>query len=527
MLGGILKRYPFFIIFFAAFPVLALFAHNVLELELRLLWRPLLISVGWMLLLWGVLSVLLRKPLQATILTALIGVLFYSYGHVYDMLRAIPDIGILLGRHRYLTVLYVLLLTGGAVLIWRVATIGLNNLFSTLNLIGLVLLIYPTYQVFFYQMSIRAATTHAVELTYDDGYPLLPPSGGVLPDIYFVVLDGYMRADALMQDMDFDNSEFLNAMRDMGFYVVPCSRSNYGYTMGSLLSTLNMTYLTEVAMLQDVLGIDTDDIWLMIRHSLVRRKLEALGYQSVGFETGYEWTRMADADIFLGRGEDPLAFQRLTPFEAMLIKTTAGLILVDSQSKLLQQSLADVNYPYKDHIDIVTFVLDQLPLLAKNPAPTFVFAHILVPHVPYVFQPDGSLTTDPNYYSGPLATAVNDKYERLGYLNSIQFINSHMEEIFAQILADSETPPIIFVMGDHGLKRENRHQILSLYYLPGITNDPNGNTTEVYETITPVNAFRLIFNRYFGTDYPFVVDLSFGSADLILLETSPACLTNP
>lgn len=521
-----MKRIPFFLIFFAAFPVLALFAQNVLEVELRLLWRPVLVSMGGVLLLWGVLSVLLRKPAHAAVLTAWIALLFFSYGHVYELVRGIPEIGIVIGRHRYLIVVYALLLLGGGGIVWRFTVGGVESLYPALNLIGLILLVYPTYQIGFYQASTRA-TAQGTTFTYDDGYLLAQPAGGVLPDIYYILLDGYMREDALAQDMDFDNHPFVEKMQGMGFYVAPCSRSNYEYTMGSLQSVLNMNYITELGALREAWGIGNSDVWLLIRRSLVRSKLEVLGYQSVGFETGYEWTRLADADIFLGRGEDPLAFQRFTAFEAMLIKTTGGLILLDSQSKLIQQNLADIHYPYKDHVDIVTFVLDQLPLLAKNPAPTFVFAHILVPHVPYVFQPDGSLTTDPNFYSGPKATAIDDGYERQGYLNSIQFINRRMEAIFAQILADSEIPPIIFVMGDHGLKDENRLEILSMYYLPELGSEPARAGTGVYPSITPVNAFRLIFNRYFGTDYPFLPDQSFALDDILVPETSPACLAQP
>jgi hypothetical protein len=511
---------------FAAFPVLALFAQNVIEVELSVLWRPLLVSIGGMVLLWIGLWVLLRKPVHAAVLVTWFGLLFFSYGHVYETLRGIPEIGMMLGRHRYLMVFYTLLLLGAVVLVWRRAASDIESLFGAMNLIGLGLLIYPSYQIILYQMNITRSLP-AEEILYDDGQNLEMPEDGVLPDIYYIVLDGYMRSDALAQDMGFDNSKFLETVQDMGFYVTPCSRSNYGYTMGSLQSTLNMNYLMELGVVQDSFGIDDSDVWLLIRRSLVRSKFEALGYQSVGFETGYEWTRMADADIFIGRGEVSMALQRYTPFEAMLIKTTAGLILLDSQILLIQQNVAAINYPYNDYANLVTFVLDELPQLAKNPRPTFAFAHVLVPHVPYVFQPDGSLTTDSNFYSGPLATAINDEYERQGYLNSIQFINQRMEVILAQILADSETPPIIFIVGDHGLKEDNRLQILSLYYLPDISGEPSSNFTEAYATITPVNAFRLIFNRYFGTDYPFVADQSFGLGDAIQMETSPACLDNP
>ncbi len=46
---------------------------------------------------------------------------------------------------------------------------------------------------------------------------------------------------------------------------------------------------------------------------------------------------------------------------------------------------------------------------------------------------------------------------------------------------------------------------LNAYYLPGEGGEP------LYESITPVNTFRLIFNTYFGGDYDLLDDDSFYS----------------
>jgi hypothetical protein len=48
-------------------------------------------------------------------------------------------------------------------------------------------------------------------------------------------------------------------------------------------------------------------------------------------------------------------------------------------------------------------------------------------------------------------------------------------------------------------------KILNAYYFPGGNDD-------LYPTITPVNTFRLIFNKYFDQDYPLLEDKALYSA---------------
>ena len=55
-------------------------------------------------------------------------------------------------------------------------------------------------------------------------------SGAAKPDIYYIILDGYSRDDTLQDFFDYDNSQFLKALEDMGFYVARCSQSNYAQT---------------------------------------------------------------------------------------------------------------------------------------------------------------------------------------------------------------------------------------------------------------------------------------------------------
>ena len=38
-----------------------------------------------------------------------------------------------------------------------------------------------------------------------------------------------------------------------------------------------------------------------------------------------------------------------------------------------------------------------------------------------------------------------------------------------------------------------------------------GHTDQLYPTISPVNTFRVLFNTYFGTNYPLLEDVSYKS----------------
>ena len=142
----------------------------------------------------------------------------------------------------------------------------------------------------------------------------------------------------------------------------------------------------------------------------------------------------------------------------------------------------------------------MLPQIVENKNPTFTFAHILIPHPPLVFDSDGSILMDTGYYGGDNASSLNEEYEMDGYKKQVQFISKQIEEIVRQILSESEKEPIIIIQADHGKEGDNRSKILNLYHFP------NQLYTSLYPSITPVNTFRVVFDEFFGFDYPLVED---------------------
>ena len=85
-----------------------------------------------------------------------------------------------------------------------------------------------------------------------------------------------------------------------------------------------------------------------------------------------------------------------------------------------------------------------------------------------------------------------------------------MESIM-KILSTSKTQPIILIQGDHGFRDfeelgkekqlEESKTIFNAYFLPDDTLKHS-----VYDSISPVNSFRIIFNDYFRTELPLLDD---------------------
>jgi len=497
-----LKRFILHPFLLAGYPVLALLVVNIKEVEIMVALRPFVLA----LLLAGIVLFLTRWAVKdihkAALITTFLLVLFFSYGHVYDALKGTYQD---LARHRYLAPAYFAILAVG--LWWLLKKAKNFSAFTeTLNIVGILLIAFSFYQIGAFYISVARETgkaESATELT------LTPPPDGKLPDIYYILLDTFTRPDALLRDFDLDISSYLDDLRAAGFYVAECSQSNYPHTMASFSTALNMMYAPD---LMEAKGITQDDLWIYIQESEVRRQLEALGYQMVAFETGFKWSQIEDADIYLSRGS---AGWQISPFEVILLDSTALRLITDSRYLLVESEYG--TNPFASHISRQLFLLDSLTEIPANPDPTFTLAHVLIPHPPYVFGPDGEIVTDPGFYGGKNGMPINADYKREGYRNQVLFITKRITAIAKEIVAQSDVPPIIIIQGDHGLSTRNRTLILNIYYLP------DGGEENLYPSITPVNSFRVIFDTYFGADYPLLPDLAHYE-NKIVPENAPHCL---
>jgi hypothetical protein len=156
------------------------------------------------------------------------------------------------------------------------------------------------------------------------------------------------------------------------------------------------------------------------------------------------------------------------------------------------------------------YTFDSLMNLPEEEGPFLVYAHINSPHGPYVFDREGSFrfTTDLSN-------------EQSLYVDMLPYTNKRVLELVDTLTDNSDNPPIIIIQADHGSHvlygGIEKHKILNAYYLPGEID------IEPYDTITPVNNFRLVLHNYFDPSIELLPDQLYVYDDGIYKEMPSSC----
>ena len=499
--------------------MLFLFAHNLHLLHLGAVVRSLLILLGLALVLWIALTSALKSGQKAGLLISLFLVLVFSYENLFEIVRdSVAGVDWLVGLfirlevdrarlHGVLLAVFVVVFGLSAYLLIRTKR-ELQNASFVANVIGSALVVMTLLDIVGYKVRV-ASDWRRAQMVEPSGVSLDEPGvPEMLPDIYYIILDGYARADVLAEVYQHDNGDFIQHLSGKGFYVASESRSNYCKTFLSLASSLNMIYLDDLA---SQLGPQSQNVRPtvnMIWDSDVARYLKRLGYTTVAFSTGWWATEMSEADVYLSPWREPDFFLReligLTP-----VPFLAGQF--------------GVRDPHGAHRERILYAFDGLTDLPPLDGPLFVFAHIIAPHPPFVFGRQGEEIGSGRRFTIRDGAHIIDegRYTREEYVDKYRdqliFINSKVGEVVEAMLSESSGSAVVILQADHGPRStqqwegdedaslRERFSILNAYYLP------DGDGAQLYDSITPVNTFRVIFNHYFGTELELLEDESYFS----------------
>jgi len=481
----ILKKFPLFIILLPIFTVLVLAANNLGEIDLNVIWRPLGISLipPTLLFLFG--WVILGNYYKAGLFSFTISLFILTYGHFYHLMEGRVIGNWVIGTHPYMLFLWSILCLGMLYLmVFQSKSPDKLNLI--LNIVMLALTIFQIFLITTYE-----ARAQIIDRQTRDEEPqtlLNPENLQKMPDVYFIILDKYGRADALKDFYHYDNAEFINGLEELGFWVADCSRTNYSFTVMSLSSQLNMAFVED---LTNQPSLKTTRA--LIRNNVVHKAFEELGYTTIAFEMGFTWGNMKHFDYFFDEIPDNIDTWALDPFEIMYLRSTMGIFLFDGDTKIgTSVSMTDI----EEKAARTKLILDVLPEIPKLKGNKFVHAHIITPHPPYIFNADGTLNPDPDEV---------DPME--GYRQQLAYIEPRILEVLEKIIDESPRPPIIILEGDHGFGRKYVTSNLLALYLP------NQDQPELEDNMTLINVFPYIFNTYFGTQIPMLPDQSYTHTD--------------
>jgi len=507
---------------FAVFPILFVFAYNIDQFPAAVTLLPMAVAVGVTGVLWFGLSLVLKDKRKAGFVVSLFFLLFFSYENLFEATKGliartdwIESSLVRLGVSAVAVRQFVLLASGAffaiAVYFFVRTRRSLHNLTNIANVVAGAAVVISITNIAIYEASARVALRGDVGGESQE-IPSADLSGETaLPNIYYIILDGYARGDVLQEIYGYDNSEFLDHLATQGFYVADRSRANYCQTALSLASSLNLKYLDYLA---ERVGTDyrrRGPLADAIRDNTVFRFLRQRGYAIVTFASGWAATEITSADVYMAA--------RWTPggFEADLIDMTPIPFVGRA---IGVGALYDM---YGLQRERILYTFDHLADATELEGPVFVFAHIVAPHPPFVLGRDGE-ATDPGFgftlkdgnHVIKEGRLTRDEYLR-GYVDQLMYTNRRLQSTLDEILSRSAEPPIIILQSDHGpgsrldwddpynTDLKERLSILNAYYLPG------KGSTKLYAGITPANTFRIILNQYFGTNYELLDDESYFS----------------
>jgi hypothetical protein len=484
-------------------PVLQLFLINVTELDFSEIIRSLFVSLLFGAVVLGMLYLALRDWIKSSLIASLFIILFFLFGDVSDWIVKTFGLGPVRANFLILALVAVIMIIWVWVVKSRMKNTGTLNLYF--NLLSVLFLISSVIQMRHYLLenglSLKPAQSPVQVAVIDSVNPR--------PDIYYIILDAYGRNDVLQTIYDFDDSSFLEALKARGFYVAQEASSNYIQTMLSLSSSLNMNYIQSLKA-EGAAIENRKDLISILENSSVRNVLAQNGYQTVSFRNDYKAT-MPNANIYYDdTGNGPAT--PVTAFESILIDHT--MVRVLTVLPAFHKALIEMPYDTHRHYILSTFArVREIPSLNGD---YFVYAHIIAPHPPFVFDENGVAL--PHYEPFKLADAnhfIKDHSRKAyitGYRQQMQYINTLVLEAVDAILAKSTTPPIIIIQGDHGpgaylhwgsLEKTlpgERFSILNAYYFP------DQDYSLLYPSISPINSFRVLLNKYFGGNYEILAD---------------------
>lgn len=530
-----LEKVPLHPILFALFPILTAYTSLIFYVLPDELVIPLILNLTICAIVFGISFALLRHVRRAAIVTSVSVLLIFTFDALAIVLNRTLT-AMKLPTNDALYVVPYLLIAGAIISVFARSKNEFTLLTKFLNIISIVLVVCNLGYVAMHEFEIQGTLKQVRERQSKELDQIKLVSKENNPDIYYIILDAFGRTESLKEFYGYDNTEFIKQLEERGFTIAKQSKSNYQMTVLSLPSALNIEYLNY---LEKIMGRDSIDNVILCRltqKNNVTQALKRIGYRFENMRSGYAPTDyIPEADDNIG-----------SPFGNIFHLAFARGTIIG---------------PFQRYFDFLgnaartvrTYAINHPDEIIAKPSPKFCFIHILIPHPPFLFHEDGSPQSLDQI-------SLAETYTKEKYIAQIKYIQKHVLTLLDAITKDPKRK-IVIVQGDHGPSLQEgtdgnpsdsflneRMRILNAYRFPdddasdtapgsalktettgagagagagigtgtgtgigtgtGSKTDskPNADGSTIYDGITPVNSFRVVFNKYFDANLPLLPD---------------------
>ncbi|WCJ59691.1 sulfatase-like hydrolase/transferase [Fontisphaera persica] len=298
------------------------------------------------------------------------------------------------------------------------------------------------------------------------------------PDVFWIILDAYTSNESLQKYWNYQNEDFTRKLEELGFHFIPNSRSISPATQESIASTLNMGMcITTNSGKFGEYGKNSN--FAKIRWSLVSQIFHEMGYDIV--------------NLSLFRIQNTKMFYTYSGYGFNMTDRLTHNSLLGYLFNIREKHKRKGKSPWALNDEILDKISNHLN--EARTRPVFVYAHVMSPHPPYVYNSSSTINSS--------ISSFPDKWK---YLDQLIYTNKRVVETLEVLKRRKGAPPVIIIQGDHGSRvlalkdqseDENTSIINAMYF-------PNASPSWFWNGMHAADTFRLVFNKCFGANYAYL-----------------------
>ena len=432
-----------------------------------------LIILIFSLVIFFIINLFFKDRFKTSLMMSFILLVILFFGDIvelvtyFEVAKKLRDVSIPVGK-LFLTIILSLFLLGGLTVWLRKLNRSPIKMNSYLNILTAIFLIIEIFDFSFpdiYKINLK----EKIELKIHSN------DKTKVPDIYFILLDGYTGFPGLERLCNYENNDFKKFLTSNDFFIAENAKAIYHRTIYSMVSIFNMSEI-----IYNIDDIDSKASFLSLADHIKNNSV-------VNFfnEKGYKFVNFSFWDIFDTKKyyKDIFYFRRGNIYEA---RTMYGHLY-----EIYNENFADLA---ETNLNIFK-QLTELKNFSES-KPKFVYAHITMPHYPFYFDAEGKKMD---------LTYALDRKDKNKYLEQLKYTNKLLMKTINDILNSAKEPPVIIIQSDHGFraytgkgKEEIKYSALSCFYFP------DKDYSLLNDSLKTTNIFKVIFNKYFNQDLKLV-----------------------
>lgn len=318
------------------------------------------------------------------------------------------------------------------------------------------------------------------------------------PDIYYLVFDMYANSSVLKSYWNYDNQKLEAFLDSSGFYNIKNSTSNYNFTVFSIASSFQMDYTRKNRKYTNAFSSSAE--LSQVEDNELFRILKKQGYSFYN----YSWFHFHDAPSLVA----PFTLtepRELVAAQTLWYRLKSDVLwrfkLFEKKNELISPFLRN---ELINNLRRVQQCYEGIKTTSaqNNKTPVFLYAHFPIPHGPFQFDSSGKVRDTLHW----LSRNPDDFLEQVKYTNNI------IKDLCTTLQKEAKRPRIIIVQSDHGyrpysqeekLSKDVQFKNFSALYLPGQQYEG------LHDSLSNVNTFRIVLDKYFNYKLPLLKDTSF------------------